>query len=162
MPTKSTRRTQCVVVGVHGTPGSVQALRYAADEARQRRANLIIVNAWIPFGGEAAERVTPCPELCRDRQDHARQEIEEACRQAEVDDDPTVKKCVVRGEPGKILTHIAGQEGDLLVVGTPRRILMTILRHTTVVRCCLRESRCPVVVVPSPANTPAVDRDQAS
>jgi nucleotide-binding universal stress UspA family protein len=41
-----------ILVGVHGSPGSLQALRYAADEARARDVPLVPVIAWIPPGGD--------------------------------------------------------------------------------------------------------------
>ena len=40
-----------IIIGVHGSLGSLQALRFAADEARQRNVPLLAVTAWIPPGG---------------------------------------------------------------------------------------------------------------
>src|ERR1700685_4601004 len=37
-----------IIVGVHGSLGSLQALRYAAAEARQRDVPLVPVIAWVP------------------------------------------------------------------------------------------------------------------
>ena len=37
-----------IIVGVHGSPGSLQALRFAGDEARQRHVPLLAVSAWVP------------------------------------------------------------------------------------------------------------------
>ena len=39
-----------IIVGVHGSLGSLQALRFAADEARQRSVPLLAVTAWVPPG----------------------------------------------------------------------------------------------------------------
>ncbi|WP_327674161.1 MULTISPECIES: universal stress protein [unclassified Streptomyces] len=52
-----------VVVGVNGTPGSRAALRRAADEAGQRRAELWAVLAWQPPGGELHARRAPAAPL---------------------------------------------------------------------------------------------------
>jgi hypothetical protein len=52
-----------IVVGVHGSLGSLQALRYAAEEARARKVPLVPVIAWIPPGGDMAERTHPSPYL---------------------------------------------------------------------------------------------------
>ena len=52
-----------IVVGVHGSLGSLQALRYAADESREREVPLVPVIAWIPPGGDFAERSHPSPYL---------------------------------------------------------------------------------------------------
>jgi nucleotide-binding universal stress UspA family protein len=37
-----------VVAGVDGSLGSLQALRYAAEEARERDALLVTIIAWLP------------------------------------------------------------------------------------------------------------------
>src|SRR5256885_13251035 len=52
-----------IIVGVHGSPGSLQALRFAADEARQRNVPLLAITAWVPPGGDVAERRSPSPHL---------------------------------------------------------------------------------------------------
>src|ERR1700745_3166910 len=52
-----------IIVGVHGSPGSLQALRFAADEARQRDVPLLAITAWVPPGGDVAERRHPAPSL---------------------------------------------------------------------------------------------------
>ena len=45
-----------IIVGASGSPGSLQALRFAADLARDRDAPLIPVLAWLPPGGDLADR----------------------------------------------------------------------------------------------------------
>ena len=52
-----------IIVGVHGSLGSLQALRCAADEARQRDVPLLPVIAWVPPGGDMAERRHASPYL---------------------------------------------------------------------------------------------------
>jgi len=52
-----------IIVGVHGSLGSLQALRYAADEARQRNVLMLPVIAWVPPGGDLAERRHSSPYL---------------------------------------------------------------------------------------------------
>lgn len=52
-----------VVVGVHGSLGSLQALRHAAEEARDRDALLVTIIAWLPPGGDLAERRYPSVHL---------------------------------------------------------------------------------------------------
>src|ERR1700727_2337867 len=42
-----------ILVGVHGSLGSLQALRYAAEQARQAEGLLIAVVAWVPPGPRA-------------------------------------------------------------------------------------------------------------
>jgi hypothetical protein len=48
-----------LIVGTSGSPGSLQALRYAEGLAWAHAAVLIPVIAWEPPGGERAERVQP-------------------------------------------------------------------------------------------------------
>ena len=64
-----------VVVGVHGSLGSLQALRYAAEEARERNVPLVPVIAWIPPGGDLAERSHPSPYLRRVWREAAREHL---------------------------------------------------------------------------------------
>ena len=52
-----------VIVGVTGSIGNLQALRSAAAEARRREAALVAVHAWVPPGGDLAERRFSVPEL---------------------------------------------------------------------------------------------------
>ena len=52
-----------VFAGVSGSPGSVHALRHAADLARQHDAVLIPLHAWVPPCGDLDERKHPSLEL---------------------------------------------------------------------------------------------------
>jgi nucleotide-binding universal stress UspA family protein len=54
-----------IIVGVSGSVRSLQALRRAAAEALMRDAVLVPVHAWIPPGGDLADRRFPSPELRR-------------------------------------------------------------------------------------------------
>src|SRR5579859_5089386 len=67
-----------IVVGVHGSLGSLQALRWAADEAHERQVPLVPVIAWVPPGGDLAERSHPSPYLRRVWQETARRRLSEA------------------------------------------------------------------------------------
>ena len=61
-----------IIVGVHGSPGSLQALRFAADEARQRDVPLLAITAWVPPGGDVAERRHPAQSGGVDRYDRTK------------------------------------------------------------------------------------------
>jgi nucleotide-binding universal stress UspA family protein len=52
-----------VITGVSGSPGSLRALRYAAEVAGRHGAVLLPVLAWTPPGGELADRRFPSPYL---------------------------------------------------------------------------------------------------
>src|ERR1700755_2397065 len=64
-----------IIVGVHGSPGSLQALRFAADEARQRDVPLLAITAWVPPGGDVAERRHPSPYLRKLWREAARERL---------------------------------------------------------------------------------------
>lgn len=94
-----------IFVGVHGSLGSMQALRYAADEARRRDVPLIPVLAWLPPGGDLAERRSPSPYLRRVWLDAAWQRMWTAfdAGLGGVPPDVTVDPRVMRGDPGPVL-----------------------------------------------------------
>jgi hypothetical protein len=48
-----------VIVGASGSPGNLRALRYAKHLARATGATLIPAHAWIPPGGDVADRRCP-------------------------------------------------------------------------------------------------------
>ena len=52
-----------IIVGVHGSLGSLQALRFAADEARQRSVPMLAGTAWVPPGGDMPDRRHSSPYL---------------------------------------------------------------------------------------------------
>ena len=142
-----------IVVGVHGSPGSLQALRYAADEARERGVPLVPVIAWIPPGGDLAERRHPSPVLREVWAEAARERLAAAFEEGlgGMPSDLHVDPCAVRGETGPVLADTASQPGDLLVIGTGRRSLIGRAVHRPVGRYLLAHARCPVVAVPPPA-----------
>ena len=69
-----------VIVGVTGSVGNLEALRSAAAEARRREASLVAVHAWVPPGGDLAERRWSVPELRQVWQDAAWRRLCKASR----------------------------------------------------------------------------------
>ena len=139
-----------VIVGVTGSVGNLQALRIAAAEARRREAALVAVHAWVPPGGELAERRCSVPELRQVWQDAAWRRLSEAFDAALGGRPPDLpmEPVVMRGDAGRILALAASQEDVLLVIGAGRRgVLPRLLRHR-VGRYCLAHAMCPVLVVP--------------
>ena len=139
-----------VVVGVNGSLGSLQALRLAADEARDRHAVLVPVIAWVPPGGDFAERSHPSPYLRRLWREAARQRLAEAfdAGLGGPPDDLTVHARVERGEAGPVLVDVAEHPDDLLVIGTGRRSPISRALRKSVGRYCLAHAKCPVLAVP--------------
>src|ERR1700727_244889 len=91
-----------ILVGVHGSLGSLQALRYAAEQARQAEARLVAVVAWVPPGGDLAERRQPVYSLRQIWRDAARGRLQDAFDQGlgGLPADLTVEPVVVRGPAG--------------------------------------------------------------
>jgi len=142
-----------IVVGVHGSLGSLQALRWAADEARERRVPLVPVIAWVPPGGDFAERSHPSPYLRQVWQEAACKRLTEAFDEGlgGVPDGLRVQALVERGDAGPVLVEVAGEPGDLLVIGTGRRNPIGRATHRSVGRYCLAHAKCPVLAVPPSA-----------
>src|ERR1700727_3063861 len=111
-----------ILVGVHGSLGSLQALRYAAEQARQAEARLVAVVAWVPPGGDLAERRQPVYSLRQIWRDAARVRLQDAFDQGlgGLPADLAVERVVIRGPAGPVLVDAADRADDLLVVGTGR------------------------------------------
>ncbi|HEV3382412.1 MAG TPA: universal stress protein [Trebonia sp.] len=139
-----------IVVGVHGSLGSLQALRYAADEARERGVPLAPVIAWVPPGGDFAERGHPSPYLRQMWREAARDRLSAAFDDGlgGVPGDMRIEPRVERGETGPVLVDVADKPGDLLVIGTGRRSLLARALRKSVGRYLLAHAKCPVVAVP--------------
>jgi nucleotide-binding universal stress UspA family protein len=138
-----------ILVGVHGSLGSLQALRFATEEARRREARLIPVIAWVPPGGDLAERRQPVYSLRQIWRDAAQERLQDAFDQGlgGLPGDLAMEPMVVRGPAGPVLVTAASQPDDLLVVGTGRRGLRRFFRRS-VSRYCLGHAHCPVIAVP--------------
>jgi nucleotide-binding universal stress UspA family protein len=113
-----------VVVGVSGSAGSLVALRYAHDLAQDHDGGLMPVLAWARLS-EAIDLGIGGPPAALRFEPH-----------------------VVRGEAGAVLTRIARQRGDVLIIGTGRHGAMRRLASCHVARYCLGHGACPVIAVP--------------
>jgi nucleotide-binding universal stress UspA family protein len=149
-----------IVVGVHGSLGSLQALRYAAEEARTRNVPLVPVIAWVPPGGDMSERRYPSPYLREAWANAAKQRLLDAFETGlgGMPSDVAIEGRVERGEAGPVLVDVAGMPGDLLVIGTGRRALMGRALRKSVGRYLLAHARCPVLAVPPSALMDELDR----
>ena len=141
-----------VIIGASGSPGSLQVLRYAQHLARDLDAAVVPVLAWLPPGGDLADRRTPREELRRLGARDARARLQDALNLAggEPPADLPVRPVIRRGRPGPVLVGAACRPGDLLVVGAGRRGALTRIAGGRVSRYCLAHARCPVLVIPPP------------
>jgi nucleotide-binding universal stress UspA family protein len=139
-----------VIVGVSGSSQCLPAVRYAADMARQRGVPLIPVLAWLPPGGDLADRSHPSPVLRQAWADAAGMRLRDALVAAfgGLPADVVTEPQIVRGEPGQTLVRIACQEDDLLVIGAGRRSTLGRILHAGVSRYCLAHAACPILAVP--------------
>jgi nucleotide-binding universal stress UspA family protein len=131
----------------------VHALRYAADLARQHDAILVPLLAWVPPGGDLADRKSPDSQLRQLWKDDAWQRLREAIGTAFGGLPHGVRTwpLALRGPAGPVLVEAASATSDLLVIGAGQRA--TLLRPASgrVSRYCLRHANCQVLAVASPA-----------
>lgn len=153
-----------VIVGVHGSLGSLQALRHAADESRQRDVPLLPVIAWTPPGGDMAERRHSSTYLRKIWRDTAWERLRDAFDDGlgGIPGDLQVELHVERGETGPVLVDVASEPDDLLIIGTSRRGSFGRLFHSSVGRYCLAHAKCPVLAVPPSALMNEVGRGRRS
>ncbi len=139
-----------VFVGSCGSPGSIRALRYARTLAVASEATLIPVHAWVPPGGDMAERRAPNPVLRKVWQEAAWQRLWQSIEAAwgGPPDDLEMWPVVVRGNPGEVLVGLASRPDDVLVVGAGHRGPLRRLFRGQVVRYCVGHAGCPVLAVP--------------
>ena len=139
-----------VIVGTSGSPGSLQALRFAEELARAHDATLIPVLAGVPPGGDLADRRAPCAYLRRVWAEDACQRLRDTLHAVwgKIPADPPVQPVVERGEAGPVLVAAACCPGDLLVVGAGRRGALVRVISGKVSRYCLAHALCPVLALP--------------
>jgi nucleotide-binding universal stress UspA family protein len=142
--------TTRVVVGVDNTLAGLQALRRAVAEARAREVPLHALRAWTPG------QLGFYPTLADQRQAEAATASQfVAAAFAEtmggLPRDVPVQTLLVGDSPGPALVRYAYRDGDLLVLGSPRRGRWHPWSRSRVVRYCLAHAACPVLVVPPPA-----------
>jgi nucleotide-binding universal stress UspA family protein len=138
-----------VIAGVSGSAGSLAALRQAAAMARTEGAVLMPVIAWMPPGGDLADRRFPCQELRVAWRNAAEHRLWSAISLAigGPPEDVSFSPKAVRGQPGEVLSALSAEPGDVLVIGTGRRGPGRLF-GSRVSRYCLAHAHCPVFAVP--------------
>jgi nucleotide-binding universal stress UspA family protein len=137
-----------IAVGVDGSPASVAALRWAADLARSRDAEIVVVRAWHV----ALASLAPyAPVSRRPAQEGERRRAEadlEGVMLTALGPVPDVKvtAALVCGPPARVLLNQCA-DADLLVLGGHHAD--SPLRPTVgaIAAACLRQAPCPVVIV---------------
>jgi nucleotide-binding universal stress UspA family protein len=140
---------ETVVVGVDGSEGALEALRFAIAEARRRGARLRVVTAWhVPAMAYGAVGFAPpydprqlFREGATDSLDRALEAVEDELAGIEV------QRQVTEGQPVEVLLA-AAQDADLLVVGSRGLGGFSGLLLGSVSHGCASRAPCPVVIVP--------------
>ena len=134
-----------VVVGVDGSTGSRDAVRWAAEYARLTGAELRAVASWR--WPNYITRIPPGVDLEAD----TRRTLEEVVAEVRADfPEVPVSEHVVEGPGGPALLSQAS-DASLLVVGARGRAAYPGMLLGSVAEYCVRNGPCPVVVVRTPA-----------
>jgi nucleotide-binding universal stress UspA family protein len=133
-----------IVVGVDGSESSIDALHWAAGQARLTGAPLEVVSAWeypVTYGWSP-----PWPENF-DPETEARVALAEIVER-ELGPDPglEVRQTVVEGHPAPVLLEVA-KKAALLVVGSRGHGAFSGMLLGSVSEHSASHSVCPVVVV---------------
>jgi nucleotide-binding universal stress UspA family protein len=139
---------QVIVVGVDGSDGSTDALRWAAGQARLAGTSVRAVASWR--WPNYVTRIPPGADPAGDTERVLHEAVEAARREFT---DVEFSEHVVQGPAGpSLLTHAA--DARLLVVGARGRAAFPGMLLGSVAEYCVRHGACPVVVVRTLAGAP--------
>lgn len=137
-----------VVVGVDVDDSSIDAVRFAADEAADRSVELTLVHAWwaLPEQETTGEIALLVPPLSL-RDAHARVLADARSRAEAAHPHLSVNAVLYEGDPvDGVRENLSG--ASLLVLGTHHRGTLDRAREGSVERELLARSRTPVCIVP--------------
>jgi nucleotide-binding universal stress UspA family protein len=132
-----------IVVGVDGSESSLDALRWAAAQARLTGASLEVIATWeYPNSFGWAPAWPPDWDPGGDAQKALAQAVDEALgTNPEID----VRQVVLEGHPAPALVH-ASENADLLVVGSRGHGEFAGMLIGSVSEHCATHATCPVVI----------------
>ena len=130
-----------IVVGVDGSPSSLRAVQWAAQQAKLTGATLRAVSSWR--WPNYITRLPPGVDLPKDTGITLDEVLDQALVGSE---DVIVTRHVIEGPPGPALLSQA-EEATLLVVGAKGRAAFPGMLLGSVAEHCVRHGSCPVVVV---------------
>jgi nucleotide-binding universal stress UspA family protein len=136
-------RTGVIVVGVDGSVGAAEALRWALARAGALSSRIVAVRAWerplAPLG---------VVELVVDLGEAAARELAEGVGAVASDAAVVVDQRTMEGTPARVLIYVAQQEhADLLVVGTRGRGGFSGLVLGSTSATLAHHAPCPLVIV---------------
>ena len=139
-----------IVVGVDGSDGSLQALRWAIDEARLRGARLVAVHAWLAPYAPAMPGVGEPAMLPVDRElvaQAAGEALEASLREVGTSvEGIEIERAVSEDSPGRALLDRA-EGADLLVVGSRGHGRIAGALLGSISQQVAQHAPCPVVIV---------------
>lgn len=131
-----------IVVGADGSDLSVQAVRWAADQARRTQASLVVVTGYeVPWTIIVAPTYTEA-DYARDARAVLDRAVDEALGP---DPDVPVERRLVERRPAHALTE-AAEGAQLLVVGSHGRGEIPGMHLGSVATFCVHHAPCPVLV----------------
>ena len=134
-----------ILVGVDDSPGSMTALRWAADLAAPLRASLVLLHVFEPLAH--VQDLTPGMDLKALRERIATT-IQSACAGELQGRDVEHRLMVREGLPLDVLAHVADEvSADLIVVGARRLGRMEALLLGSTSSRLSQRTRRPVVVL---------------
>lgn len=135
-----------IVVGVDGSPASIQALQQAVDLAAALSADVDAVHTWlVTYGATELSMMPAVPSA--ELQQAAEQTLAEAV--AAVDPKGvTVRQVVTEGDAASTLLD-AAQGADMVVVGSRGHGGFVGLLLGSVTHKVIHHAPCPVLVVPN-------------
>lgn len=134
-----------IVVGVDGSEHSRPALAWAVEEARVRDAVLEVVLAWHePYVGGLGEM--PMPVDHEAIQASYEEELERILQESGTEGVPIIRRVLAHSAVGALLE--AGEDADLLVVGSRGHGGFVGLLLGSVSQQVASHAPCPVVIVP--------------
>ena len=141
-----------IVVGVDGSEGSLQALRWAAEEAAIRDAIVVAAVIWqSPYDYLFESTLYDVPVDERKLVDGARETLSKAIATVGAEHpEVRIEPLVVEGDPAETLCEQA-ESADLLVVGSRGRGAFGELLLGSVSSKCAHHCHRPVLIVPKGA-----------
>lgn len=138
-----------IVVGIDGSPGSLEALRFAIEEARFRGAELRVVNAWHIPPAVYGSGWAPAPIDLDEYRKLAQKALDASLEEAGVSaSGVTVTPILREGQPAEVIC-LEAKDADLVVVGSRGLGGFRGLVIGSVSQQVVHHAPCPVVVVPS-------------
>jgi nucleotide-binding universal stress UspA family protein len=132
-----------IVVGVDHSVGAKEAVRFALEEARLRRATLRVVHAWQ----YASIGWSPVGEELHELRDAAAAALDSTLQEAIPDTaGAEVERRILEGAPAALLVE-ESRDADLLVVGSRGLGGFAQLLLGSVSQQCAHHAHCPVAIV---------------